>query len=61
MPHHAVAPHHAVSPHHIGGFIGHPGVPHHGEPVIGHDLVGPYAHHDGPFGPFGFYANFYNH
>ena len=47
--------------HHIGhGFAGtgyHNG---HGR-AYGHDLVGPFYHHDGPYGPFGFYANFYHH
>ena len=36
-----------TGPHHVGAY--------------GVDLVGPYSHHDGPFGPFGFYANFYHH
>ena len=26
----------------------------------GHDAVGPFHHFTGPYGPFGFYANFYN-
>ena len=28
--------------------------------AYGHDLVGPFYHHSGPFGPFGFYANFFH-
>jgi len=71
IPHHSVAPlHHAVAPlHHAAGpgFAGpllgagpHGPGPHHGA-AYGVDLVGPYSQHDGPFGPFGFYANFYNH
>ena len=28
--------------------------------AYGHDAVGPFDHHTGPFGPFGFYANFYH-
>ena len=28
--------------------------------AYGHDFVGPFLHHSGPFGPFGFYANFYH-
>ena len=28
--------------------------------AYGHDLIGPFDHHSGPFGPFGFYANFYH-
>ena len=28
--------------------------------AYGHDLIGPFDHHTGPFGPFGFYANFYH-
>ena len=26
----------------------------------GYDKVGPFHHYTGPFGPFGFYANFYH-
>ena len=26
----------------------------------GHDAIGPFDHHTGAFGPFGFYANFYH-
>jgi len=48
-----------------GGYInpagfGPPLAPHVGY-AVGHDLVGPFAHHDGPFGPFGFYSNFHHH
>ena len=72
VPHHSVAPLHHGSPgphldfagplhgaphHGIGPLAG---APHHGG-AYGVDLVGPYSQHDGPFGPFGFYANFYNH
>ena len=28
--------------------------------AYGHDLVGHFDHHTGPFGPFGFYANFFD-
>ena len=28
--------------------------------AYGHDLIGPFDQYTGPFGPFGFYANFYH-
>ena len=28
--------------------------------AYGHDLIGPFDQYSGPFGPFGFYANFYH-
>ncbi|XP_023342848.1 keratin-associated protein 19-2 [Eurytemora carolleeae] len=56
--------HHAHGYGHHGyggvGFGPHLNSYHHGA-AYGHDLVGPFSHHDGPFGPFGFYANFYHH
>ena len=56
VPHHPIAPYagyvpvygpHAVHDH-AHGY------------AYGHDLIGPFDHHTGPFGPFGFYANFYH-
>ena len=43
-------------------------VPTHGKAVldhgigyaVGHDAIGHFDHHTGPFGPFGFYANYYH-
>lgn len=43
-------------------------VPDHGKAVLdhgvgyatGHDALGHFNHHTGPFGPFGFYANYYH-
>ena len=43
-------------------------VPVHGKAVldhgvgyaVGHDAIGHFNHHTGPFGPFGFYANYYH-
>ena len=43
-------------------------VPAHGKAVldhgigyaVGHDAIGHFDHHTGPFGPFGFYANYYH-
>ena len=48
-------PHH----HYHHGFVPHPHDHVEGR-AYGHDLVGPFYHHTGPFGPFGFYANFYH-
>ena len=28
--------------------------------AVGHDAIGHFDHHTGPFGPFGFYANYYH-
>ena len=46
------------APHHHG-YVPHPHDHVEGR-AYGHDLVGPFYHHSGPFGPFGFYANFYH-
>ena len=43
-------------------------VPEHGKAIVdhgvgyavGHDAIGHFDHHTGPFGPFGFYANYYH-
>ena len=43
-------------------------VPEHGKALVdhgvgyavGHDAIGHFDHHTGPFGPFGFYANYYH-
>merc|ERR1719219_837771 len=41
------------------GYVPHP-LDHVEGQAFGHDLVGPFYHHSGPFGPFGFYANFFH-
>jgi len=41
------------------GYVPHPLDQVEGK-AFGHDLVGPFYHHSGPFGPFGFYANFFH-
>merc|ERR1712018_65151 len=54
--------HHGYAPHHSGY------VPDHGKAALdhgvgyahGHDAIGHFDHHTGPFGPFGFYANYYH-
>ena len=46
-------------PHHYHGYVPHP-LDHVQGQAYGHDLVGPFYHHAGPFGPFGFYANFFH-
>ncbi len=48
--HHGYVPIHAIPAFHDVG---------HGF-AAGHDAVGPFYHHTGAFGPFGFYANFYH-
>ena len=55
---HPPAPLPLPAPHHHG-FVPHPHDHVEGR-AYGHDLVGPFYHHSGPFGPFGFYANFYH-
>ena len=52
-----VAPHHP--PPYTHGYVPHP-LDHVEGQAYGHDLVGPFYHHSGPFGPFGFYANFFH-
>lgn len=55
--------------HHSGYGPYHSGyVPDHGKAAldhgvgyaVGHDAIGHFDHHTGPFGPFGFYANYYH-
>ena len=55
---HPPAPLHLPAPHHHG-FVPQPHDHVEGR-AYGHDLVGPFYHHSGPFGPFGFYANFFH-
>ena len=56
-PHLAPVP--APSPAGPDGYVPHP-LDHVEGQAYGHDLVGPFYHHSGPFGPFGFYANFFH-
>ena len=56
-PHLAPVP--ATAPAGPDGYVPHP-LDHVEGQAYGHDLVGPFYHHSGPFGPFGFYANFFH-
>jgi len=61
---------HEIKQEHHHGFTPFPSgyVPTHGKAVldhgigyaVGHDAIGHFDHHTGPFGPFGFYANYYH-
>ena len=62
--HHYAGPHPGPAPHHpVKGYVpvyAH-GYHDHGHGyAYGHDAIGPFYHHTGAFGPFGFYANFYH-
>jgi len=61
--HHHGAPIHHPLPHHAKGYVPVYGPGYHDHIAgyaHGHDAIGPFYHHTGAFGPFGFYANFYH-